>query len=254
MLGSINWFHLVSLMVKRDLKVRYRGSLLGYAWSMLNPLISMLILATIFSHVVRIETRSYPLFVLSGLICWNLFSQGISSGIHSIINNSYILRKVAVPSWVFPTATLSSAAMNAGLALIPYFLIAIWLRDIPTLTVVQIPLVFALFYLFTHGVVMALSSLNVLFRDVGHVIDPVLQIAFYGTPILYGIGSVPEKIQNLMKFNPAFHFIHAWRTAIYDHAWIAPQAWLVLIVMSGCSVFAGRLIYQRLKKEFIYSL
>lgn len=254
MLGSVNWFHLVSLMVKRDLKVRYRGSLLGYAWSMLNPLISMLVLTAIFSHVVRVETRNYPLFVLSGLICWNLFSQGVSSGVHAIINNSYILRKVSVPSWVFPTASLSSAAMNAGLALLPYFMIALWFKDLPTLSLIQIPLVFILFYLFAHGVVMALSSLNVLFRDIGHMMDPILQIAFYGTPILYGFELVPAKIQMLMKLNPAFHFIEAWRTALYDHAWVSIPQWALMATLAMVSLLIGRFVYQKLKKDFIYSL
>ncbi|NBW83131.1 ABC transporter permease, partial [bacterium] len=203
MLGAVSWFHLISLMVKRDLKVRYRDSLLGYAWSMLNPLLSMVVLATIFSNVVRVETKSYPLFVLSGIICWNLFSQGLSSGVHSIVNNSFILRKVAVPSWVFPTASLSSAALNAGLALVPYLLISLWLENPPALCSVQLPFLFVLFYLFSHGVVMILSSLNVLFRDIGHAIDPILQILFYGTPILYKLDTMPEKVQIFMKINPA---------------------------------------------------
>jgi ABC-2 type transport system permease protein len=254
MLGAVNWFHLISLMVRRDLKVRYRESVLGYAWSMLNPLLSMAVLATIFSHVVRVDTKSYPLFVLSGIICWNLFSQGVSSGVHAIVNNAFILRKVAVPSWVFPTASLSSAALNAALALIPYVLISLWMKNPPGVGALQLPFVFVLFYLFAHGMVMMLASINVLYRDIGHVIDPVLQILFYGTPILYQISSMPEKLQLFMKFNPALHFVDSWRLALYENQWISIERWLLLSVLAVASVLLGRLVYQRMKGEFLYSI
>ena len=241
-------------MVKRDLKVRYRGSLLGYAWSMLNPLLSMTVLATIFSHVVKIDTASYPLYVLSGLITWNMFSQSIGAGVNSIINNSFILRKVAVPSWVFPTASISSAALNSVLALVPYVLISLVLRHPITLAFIQLPVIFILYFLFIHGLVMILSSLNVIFRDVGHVVEPVLQIIFYGSPVLYAPSVIPEKIRSLLVFNPISHYIEAVRAALYTGEWISAQNLLVLLMLAVVSPALGRLVYQRTRDNFIYAL
>jgi len=250
----LNWIHLVKLMVKRDLKVRYRGSMLGYAWSMLNPLLSMTILAAIFSHVVKIETEHYPLYVLSGLIAWNMFAQSVGAGVHSIVNNSFILRKVAVPSWVFPTASISSAVVNSVLALLPYGLISLFLKHPLSLTLIQLPLIFVLYFLFIHGVVMILSSLNVLFRDVGHVVEPVLQILFYGSPVLYAANVVPEKIRELLILNPVAHFIEAVRAALYSGQWLSAQQLFILTLLALLSPLLGRLVYQRTRDGFIYAL
>jgi len=241
-------------MVKRDLKVRYRGSMLGYAWSMLNPLLSMTILAAIFSHVVKIETEHYPLYVLSGLIAWNMFAQSVGAGVHSIVNNSFILRKVAVPSWVFPTASISSAVVNSVLALLPYGLISLFLKHPLSLTLIQLPLIFVLYFLFIHGVVMILSSLNVLFRDVGHVVEPVLQILFYGSPVLYATNVVPEKIRELLILNPVAHFIEAVRAALYSGQWLSAQQLFILTLLALLSPLLGRLVYQRTRDGFIYAL
>lgn len=241
-------------MVKRDLKVRYRGSMLGYAWSMLNPLLSMTILAAIFSHVVKIETEHYPLYVLSGLIAWNMFAQSVGAGVHSIVNNSFILRKVAVPSWVFPTASISSAVVNSVLALLPYGLISLFLKHPLSLTLIQLPLIFVLYFLFIHGVVMILSSLNVLFRDVGHVVEPVLQILFYGSPVLYAANVVPEKIRELLILNPVAHFIEAVRAALYSGQWLSAQQLFILTLLALLSPLLGRLVYQRTRDGFIYAL
>lgn len=250
----LNWFHLIVLMVRRDLKVRYRGSLLGYAWSMLNPLLSMTVLAAIFSHVVRIDTASYPLYVLSGLIAWNMFAQSVGAGVNSIVNNSFILRKVAVPSWVFPTASISSATLNSVLALVPYIIISIVLRHPLTFALVQLPLIFLLYVMFIHGVVMILSSLNVLFRDVGHVVEPVLQIIFYGSPVLYAPSVIPEKIRGLLVLNPISHFIEALRAAVYTGQWLSTQQVLILMALAVVSPLVGRVVYQKTRDNFIYAL
>lgn len=250
----LNWLSLVGLMVKRDLKVRYRGSLLGYAWSMLNPLLSMAVLATIFSHVVKIDTANYPLYVLSGIIAWNMFAQSVGTGVNAIINNSFILRKVAVPSWVFPTASISSAALNSVLALIPYTIITLVLGHKLTVALVQLPLVLALYILFIHGLVMIISSLNVLFRDVGHVVEPVLQIVFYGSPILYAPSIIPEKVQNLLLLNPVAHFIEAVRAALYTGQWLTVEQLVTLGALAVVSPLIGRFVYLKTRDSFIYAL
>jgi ABC-type polysaccharide/polyol phosphate export permease len=221
---------------------------------MLNPLLSMTILAAIFSHVVKIETEHYPLYVLSGLIAWNMFAQSVGAGVHSIVNNSFILRKVAVPSWVFPTASISSAVVNAVLALLPYGLISILLKHPLSPTLVQLPLIFMLYFLFIHGVVMILSSLNVLFRDVGHVVEPVLQILFYGSPVLYAPTVVPEKVRDLLVLNPVAHFIEAVRSALYAGQWLTAQQFAVLLLLAVISPVVGRVVYQKTRDTFLYAL
>lgn len=248
------WATLVSLLVKRDLKIRYRNSVLGYAWSMMNPLLMMTVLSIVFSHAMRVDVPHYPLFILSGLLCWNLFSQSASNGVNGIVANASLLKKVKVPSWVFPTATIGSACIHVCLALIPYFIIALVLGLSFGWQVVQLPFVFLVYFLFIEGVVLVLGSLNVFFRDVAHVLEPVLQLVFYASPILYPIGVVPEKYHIFIRLNPIYHFVKAFRASLYDFATISLGEWGVMIGAAALSFLVGLVVYRSSEDRFLYHI
>lgn len=246
------WTALVSLLVRRELKIRYRDSVLGYLWSMMNPLLMMTILSIVFSHAMRVNMHHYPLYILSGLLCWNLFLHSTSNGVSGILNNASLLKKVKVPSWIFPTATIGSASLHTLLALVPYFLIALVL-DLPLgWQIVQLPLVFAVYFVFIEGVVLTLSSLNVFFRDVGHVIDPVLQIVFYATPVLYPPSVVPDQYRTFLQLNPVVHFAGAFRSSLYDFQVISPIEWAVMVACAAFSLLLGLFVYKRSEDRFLY--
>ncbi len=246
------WASLVSLLVKRELKIRYRDSVLGYLWSMMNPLLMMTILSVVFSHAMRVDMHHYPLYILSGLLCWNLFQHSAGNGVNGILHNASLLKKVKVPSWVFPTATIASASLHTLLALIPFFIIALVLQLPMGWQVVQLPLVFVIYFLFIEGVVLALSSLNVFFRDVGHVIDPVLQITFYATPILYPSSLVPEQYRTFLQLNPIVHFAGAFRSSLYDFTVITAGEWGIMLLCCAVSLTVGLVIYKRSEDRFLY--
>ena len=180
-----HWLELVVLLVRKEIKIRYKGSLLGYLWSMLNPLLMMTKLSLVFSQVMRDNIPYYPLYVLSGVICWNMFSQSLSSGIHSITLHGFLLRKVSVPAWVFPTSYVFTSCLNMVLALFPFAVISFFKGYYLSWTALQLPLVIFLFVVFIEGVVISLSSLNVVFRDIAHVCEPLLQLFFYMSPVVY---------------------------------------------------------------------
>lgn len=248
------WLDLVLLLIKRDLKIRYRNSVLGYLWSMLNPLLMMSILTVAFSHYMRTSLQHYPLYILSGLLCWNMTSQSTTNGVGSIINNASLLKKVRVPSWVFPAATIGSATVHMCLALVPYFLLALVLGHSLTGWFLQLPLVLALLFIFILGVVLTLGTLNVFFRDVSHVIDPVLQLVFYATPIIYPLTSVPEKYRVFLQLNPLYYFEAGFRSALYEGVCIAPGEWGVMVLLSLVSLGLGWLVYSKSEDRFLYHL
>lgn len=248
------WVDLVTLLVQRDLRVRYRGSVLGYCWSMLNPLLYMIILSLVFSHVVRIKMDAFAIFVLSGIMGWNLFQQSIGIGINSIVANGHLLKKVPIPAFLFPAASVLGVLVNFFLSFIPFLLVCAFLSRAPTLALIALPVVVLPYLCFIFGIVLALSSINVRFRDVGHSMEPILQILFYATPIVYPLSSIPEKYHIFFKLNPLTHFVGALRSILFDNQVPSASVVAILYVLAAAAVCLGVLIHRKLRDQFIYNL
>jgi ABC-2 type transport system permease protein len=248
----LNWVQLITLLIKRDLKVRYKSSVLGYIWSMLNPLLFMSVLTFVFTHAMRVQMDYYPLYILSGLLCWNIFAQSANLGALSLIDNASLLKKVSVPSWVFPTAVLGSAALHSCLAFLPFVLIALFMGFKFSICLVQLPLVLIIYFLFIEGVILVLGSLNVFFRDIAHVLEPVLQLIFYMSPILYPLSIIPEHYKFILLLNPMYYFLHAFRAGIYTHTWLSIIDWLTILGLSIISISAGLFVFHKSKNRILY--
>lgn len=248
------WLELVGLLVRRDLKIRYRASFLGYLWSMLNPLFMMLILTVVFSHAMKITVEHFSVYLISGILCWNMFSQSINLGTNSFVANAALLKKVPVPSWVFPTATIGSACVHGAFAFLPYIGIALYSGFGFDWTILQLPFVFVLFFFFLEGLVLTTGTLNVFFRDVGHVIEPVLQILFYASPVLYLPEILPEGYRTLLQFNPMYHFLKGFRSALYSTGPLSLADWTILGALAITSITIGSMTYERLRRRFLYHL
>jgi len=245
---------LVKLLIRRDLKVRYRGSFLGYLWSMLNPLLMMTVMTVVFSHAMRVDLPNYPIYILSGLLAWNMFSQSINLGVRSFVDNAALLKKVRIPSWIFSSATIGSAFVHACFAFVPYIVIALATGFSFSVGLLQLPLVMLLFYLFVQGVVLMIATLNVFFRDVGHVVEPILQIVFYASPVLYPVSALPEKYRVLLDFNPVSHYLRGFRSALYSFPILTVADWSAMAAISAFSLFLGSWVYNRGRDRFLYYL
>lgn len=248
------WWNLVIKLVGRELKVRYKGSVIGYLWSMVNPLLYMIILGFVFSHVMRYKQEHYTLFILSGILVWNLFSQGIVLGTASIINNASLMKKVRIPETIFPAASIGSCLVNFSLALIPYIIVHVVLTARFPFHLFLMPLVLVPLVLFVYGIALALSSLNVMFRDVQHLIEPVLNMIFYATPIIYPIEVIPEKFRWILALNPLAHFVGATRSFLYASKLPEWPEFGILYVMAALSLVLGWNVYKPLRRQFIYRL
>ncbi|RZM17918.1 MAG: ABC transporter permease [Pedobacter sp.] len=208
--SRLHYVSLVSILVRRELKVKYRGTFLGYAWSMLNPLLTMLVITVVFQHFNK-GTPDYNLFVLSGILAWNLAAQTITLGTQAIVNAQGLLKKVKLPIWIFPMVPLGASATNFALSLVPFSIFfMISGRPLSHHWYLFIP-VFLIFVVFLCGISLLLSSLNVFFRDIGHTLDPIMSLFFYASPIVYDRhgGNFSEKIVMLLGLNPFTHFIEA---------------------------------------------
>ena len=232
-------------LVQRDLRVRYRRSTLGLLWTMLQPLLMMLILHVVFSHAFRMELYGYPVYALAGILFWNFFSQSIVASMNSLRGNASILSKLPVPKAVFPVATVVSGVVNLGLALVPLFGILMFTGHPMTLALLFLPVSILLAALFTLGAGLLLSPLAVFFSDVVELVTVVLTLMMYLTPIFYPMTILPEQYRWVVRFNPVRSILEVFRDPIY-YGKIPPASHLAVCAALALVVLAiGAFSFRR---------
>ncbi|MEM9552975.1 MAG: ABC transporter permease [Acidobacteriota bacterium] len=206
---------LIWTLVARDLKVRYRRSIIGLFWSMLQPLLTMAVLAIVFSSIFRFDIRNYPVYALAGLLFWNFFQQSIVVSMNSLRSHAYILQKLPVPMIVFPVATVLSGVVNLCLAFVPLvgLLLVTGHRIGPSM--LFLPVAVAIAVAFTLGAGLLLAPLAVFFTDVVEMVGVILTLLFYLTPVIYPKDIVPPKFQALVHYNPIRSILEVFRDPIY---------------------------------------
>jgi homopolymeric O-antigen transport system permease protein len=218
MMEIFRYRDLVLALVSRELKVRYRRSAIGFAWTMLQPLLMMLVLQVVFNSLFRfrLDYGNYPVYALSGILFWNFFSQSIVASMNSLRGNSVILRKLPVPSEVFPLATVISGVINLVFALVPLLLILLVTHHPITPALLFLPVSILLAALFTLGAGLLLSPLSVFFSDVVELIGVLLSILMYLTPIFYPMKILEgSRYRPLVRFNPVRSILEVFRDPIY---------------------------------------
>lgn len=243
---SLHHLRLLVLLIGRELKVKYRSSVLGYLWSMLNPLLFMTIITMVFSQLMR-GVENYDLYVLAGILFWNMTSMSVIGATHSLVTNAGLLRKVRVPYWIFVVVPIGAAAVNCFLAFVPYVTI-LFFKGVPVNPeIIWAPLIIALYAMFLAGIGAVLATMNVYFRDVGHVIEPILQLGFYATPVIYDRQnpSFPSWARDLLEFNPLVHFVDIFRASLFSTEFYSHKSALVAIISALISVMGATLVYRR---------
>ena len=234
---------LVLALVARDLKVRYRRSVIGFLWTMLQPLMTMVVLALVFSSIMRFQgVENYPVYAMTGILWWNFFSQTIIASMNSLKGNAGLLQKVAVPHAVFPLATMISGLINLVLAMVPLAAILIFTGHKFTTALLFLPLSVLISAVFTLGAGLLLSPLAVFFSDVVELISVVITLAMYLTPIFYPMVIIPDKYLWVVRFNPLRSILEVFRDPIYlgkvpplSHLSVAAGLSLLLLVVGAIS-------------------
>ncbi len=230
---------LVMLLVQRDLKVRYKRSVLGMGWTLLNPLLQMVVYTLVFSTIMRVGVPQFPVFLLSGLLPWTMISVSIIGSAHTLLNNQGLIRKVAVPQMVYPLAVVASKLVDLVLSLIPFAVLAIALGRPPTLAWLFVIPAILVATVFSAGLALLFSTLTVFYRDMRHLIDIVIQVWFYVTPVLYP-ASYLEKLPYpalrwVLAANPATPIVRCFQLPLYEG--VPPDAALL-----GSAAFSAALM------------
>ncbi len=242
---------LIHELVIRDIKKKYRRSVLGILWSILNPLLMMTVTAMVFSTLFRFDIKNYPLYLLVGQILFTFYSESTSFAMSSIIDNSGLIRKIYIPKYLFPLSRVVSSGVNL-LFTLPALLIIILATGQPLswrmLTFV-IPL--ALFFIFCLGMGLILTTMAVYFRDMFHLYGVLLNLLSYATPIFYPESIVPAKFSFLLKLNPLYYFFKAVRQALYEN--MLPDLHLLMYcgILAACAILLGTLVFRKFQNHFI---
>ena len=206
---------LLTSLTKKELKVKYRGSVLGFFWSLLNPVLIMLVYSFVFSIVLRQGVEEFAIFLLCGLLPFNFFSNSVNYGVSSIIANSSLVKKIYFPKEIIPLSTVFSNLINFLLELVILFIVlAIFRYKFHTyLYVLPVIVFFQVF--FVAGFSMLVSAINVLYRDLQHLVSILMTVWFFGTPIIYPLTMVPERFQFWMQLNPMTVYVTFYRNIFY---------------------------------------
>jgi homopolymeric O-antigen transport system permease protein len=251
MLDVFRYRDLVLALVARELKVRYRRSAIGFVWTMLQPLLMMMVLLVVFSALFRFQLANYPVYALAGILFWNFFSQSIVSSMNSLRANAHLLQKLPVPKAVFPLATVASGVINLCFALVPLLALLAWTRrhlpDAPLLppALLFLPVSIALAALFTLGAGLLLAPLAVFFSDVVELIGMLLMMLMYLTPIIYPKDIVPAEWRWIVRYNPIRSILEVFRDPIYQGE-IPPLSHLaVAVTIAVLALVIGGLVFSR---------
>jgi ABC-type polysaccharide/polyol phosphate export permease len=210
---------LILALVSRELKVRYRRSAIGFTWTMLQPLLMMLVLQAVFSSIFsfRLDFGNYPVYVLAGLLFWNFFSQSIVASMNSLRGNALLLRKLPIPKEIFPLAAVVSGVINLCFATVPLLAIMIFTGHPLKPALLFLPVSILLVALFTLGAGLLLSPLAVFFSDVVEMIGVVLSILMYLTPVIYPMSILQgTKYYSWVRFNPVRSILEVFRDPIHQ--------------------------------------
>lgn len=212
--GFLKYRSLLYNLVSRDIKIRYRRSFLGLLWTILNPLLMMIIITVIFSTLFKQTIPNYPIYYLSGYLMFQFNSETTTSALYSITSNAALMKKIYIPKYLFPLSKVLSGLVNLFFSLIAMFIVMLILQVKFRLTLLLILLPIFYVLLFSIGLGLILSTYTVFFRDLAHFYTVFVMAWLYFTPVFYPITILPKNIMKLMQLNPIYHYVSYMRELV----------------------------------------
>jgi ABC-2 type transport system permease protein len=250
---------LMQQLILRDFKVKYKRSVLGILWSLLYPVLMMLVMSLVFSQMFKfkVEGVNYLVYLLTGLVMFNYFSEASSSAMSSVVTNFGLINKVYIPKYIFPLSKCLFVGINFLLTLIPLLVVILITGDASTHCTINIyylllPVIFLCLFMFTVGIGFIISTVSVFLRDMFYIYGIVVLIWTYFTPIFYDISMLPLKVQAIFKLNPLYMFINSAREIILFNRMPSVETLLICLGVSLGTLIIGSLIFKAKQDKFIY--
>jgi len=233
-------------LTARDLKIRYKRSVLGVLWAVAEPLIQMVIYTIVFSLLLQVKKDNYPIFVLCGLLPWSFFQTGVTHPLSSITGNASLIKKVYFYREILPLSQIAARSIHFLLSLVLLF-IFLGVSDIPfTLNVLYLPVIIVVQLVLICGLGVLLSALNTFWSDIGFLTNFVLTSVFYLTPVLYPVSMVPERFRDFFMMNPVACLIYNYRRVLIDGLPLDMPTFAYATVLSILVAALGFTLFRRL--------
>lgn len=242
---------LLYVLVERDIRIRYKQTVLGAVWAILQPLITMVIFTLFFGKITGVPSDGspYPIFAYGGLLPWTFFSNAVTNGGNSLISNSSLITKIYFPRMIVPIASVMASFLDFIIAFGFLILMMFYYRIGITANILMLPVLIILISLLTIGIGMWLSALNVKYRDVRYALPFVIQLGLFITPIIYPMSVIPKKWHWLMSLNPLAGLIEAFRDAYLGH----PFDWISLGISTAVTfaiVIFTAFTFRKMERNF----
>lgn len=242
---------LLFALIGRHLRARYRGSLLGFVWSFLNPLCLIAVYSLVFQYYIRFDSvEHYTLFLFAGLLPWIWFSSGLLEATASISSGGSLITKALFPAHILPLVSVFTNLMHFLFAIPLLVGFMLFSGLVPTVSFFALPFVVLIEALFLVGLSLALSALNVRFRDVQHILGNIITLWFFLCPILYPIENVPEAFRFTMLFNPVAQFTEMYQSIFIDGVFPSVSMMLITLVLSCVVCVLGARVFNHYRDEF----
>ncbi|HBU12173.1 MAG TPA: ABC transporter permease [Clostridiales bacterium] len=249
-----NYRMMIGSLVKKELIARYKGSVLGFLWTFINPLFQLIIYTVLFSVIMRSGIDNYAMFLFVGLVPWLFCATSLTTGSMSVVMSAGLVQKIYFPRMVLPIVSVTANFVNMLLSFVIVFiaLIATGVGIAPVAA--MLPVVMIIEYFFVLGLVLIFSGLAVYFRDLEHILGIVTMAWMYLTPILYTVDMVPPALQTFMKYNPMTGVILSYRNVLYYQTMPEFDMLLLTVVYAAIFMVVGYFVFQRLQRKFAEEL
>lgn len=256
MMDRVNTFKqyrpLLEQLVLKDIKLKYRRSFLGYLWSILNPLMIMVIMVIVFSSMFRFDIINYPVYLIIGQTLFGFVSEATNQAMWSITGNAALMKKTYVPKYIFTLSKVTSSFVNMVFSLGAMLIVFVICKVEPNINMLFIPVILLQMYIFCTGLGMMLAQGTVFFRDIQYIYSAIVTAWMYLTPIFYPIQQLPLALQRAIKhFNPLYSYITQFRTIVLDGGF--PDSRLILygFVVAFAALMIGTIIFFKNQDKFI---
>ena len=245
---------LLNELVSRDIKIKYRRSVLGVLWTLLNPLLMMIVLSVVFSNLFKFDVENFPLYLLSGQIVFNFYSESTSSAMSSITGNAALIKKVYVPKYLFVFSRIFSSFINLMASYTALILVMIATRSELHWTVILSIVPLLLLVMFSLGVGMILSAITVKFRDIMHLYTVFLTALMYLTPVIYPMSMLPGWVYKIVSINPITMIMTMFRNVVIYNSIPTLLQFMVPLVIVILTLFLGLWVFYKEQDTFILNL
>lgn len=241
-------------LVSRDVKVKYRRSILGVLWTLLNPLLMMTVLSIVFSNLFKFDIENFPLYLLCGQVIFNFFNDATTNAMSAIIGSASLIKKVYVPKYVFVMSRVCSSLINLMASCAALFLIMIGTRAELHWTIILSVIPLFLLVVLALGIGLILATIAVRYRDVLHLYSVLMAVLMYLTPVIYPMSILPSWLYHLVMLNPLTNILIMFRNAVIYGIIPDPGSFLVTVVEAFACLTVGCVIFCKHQDRFIFDL